>query len=72
MIARMVEWIRARIKGDPYDPESDPVWRSLNEAKVEGQKRAAETHNERRVNRLEAAYLHRKIQPRNGQEGPHV
>ena len=72
MIARFTRWLRGKVRGKPYNPQADPVWQSLHGAKIEGQKRAAETHQERRVNRLESVYLHRKIQPQNGQGGPHV
>jgi hypothetical protein len=71
MIASFTKWIRSKIRGKPYDPTTDPVWRSLHDAKIEGQRRAEETHTERRVNKLESVYLHRRIQPQNGQGGPH-
>jgi hypothetical protein len=66
VITQVMQWVRSKVKGKPYNPQADPVWRSLHEAKIEGRKRAEETHTERRVNRLEAVYLNRKIQPQNG------
>jgi hypothetical protein len=69
MIAFFSKWFRRLLRVKPYDPLTDPVWRSLNEAKIEGRIRAAETQTDRRINKLESVYLHRRVEKQDG--GPY-
>ena len=69
MITRMVEWVRRKAQGEPYNPAADPIARMLTDAKDRALQEAEKSHQALRQNRLEAALLHDRLKAQNGGPG---
>ena len=66
MIRRFFRRLRNAVKAPPYNPDADPIHIRMRTAtdKARQQERAA--REQLRVNRIESAYLRRRVDPRDG------
>lgn len=69
MISKMVDWMRRKVQGDPYDPNQDPIALMLDEAKEQATKATQESRQSLQQNRLEAAIMHDRLNAQRRQNG---